>query len=222
MTKWVNVVVIYSRYPKRQVIVSLRVITKVFLPRHSNVSLENGKKLCVQVPKENHANARGSASWTEHLQYPLIRRTEKQWHNMSRCFVNCTPDVGSSFLQTTESICCATAFQNIDLSSRFCVRHWTNAVNALLLITHINAATFFSCIFNGSQQIYSFFHLCHYSMARLAALWLIPMGSTWLYGNVPLLHALVSGIYLVYPALLIHWSNFADTRPSLATKWGSI
>ena len=29
---------------KRQVIVSLRVITKVFLPRHSNVSLENGKK----------------------------------------------------------------------------------------------------------------------------------------------------------------------------------
>ena len=41
------------------------------------------------------------------------------------------------------------------------------------------------------------------------------------YGNVPLLHALVSGFYLVYLALLIHWSNFADMRPSLATRWGS-
>ena len=28
-----------------------------------------------------------------------------------------------------------------------------------------------------------------------------------MYGNVPLLHALVSGFYLVYLALLIHWSN---------------
>ena len=45
----------------KKTIVSLRVITKVFLLRHSNVSLENGKKLC-PVPKENHANARGSAS----------------------------------------------------------------------------------------------------------------------------------------------------------------
>ena len=55
---------IYSRYTKRQVIVSLHVITKVFLLRHSNVSLENGKKLCVHcpVPKENHDNAKGSAS----------------------------------------------------------------------------------------------------------------------------------------------------------------
>ena len=61
MSTGVNVVVIYSRYTKRQVIVSLRVITKVFLLRHSNVSLENGKKLC-PVPKENHVNARGSAS----------------------------------------------------------------------------------------------------------------------------------------------------------------
>ena len=43
---------------KRQVIVSLRVITKVFLLRHSNVSLENGKKPLCPVPKENHANAR--------------------------------------------------------------------------------------------------------------------------------------------------------------------
>ena len=40
------------------------------------------------------------------------------------------------------------------------------------------------------------------------------------YGNVPLLHALVSGFYLVCLALLINWSNFADTRPSLATRWG--
>ena len=32
------------KYKKRQVIVSLRVITKVFLLRHSNVSLENRKK----------------------------------------------------------------------------------------------------------------------------------------------------------------------------------
>ena len=37
---------------------------------------------------------------------------------------------------------------------------------------------FFLCILNESQQIL-IFHLCHYSMARLAALWLIPM-----YGNV--------------------------------------
>ena len=34
--------------------------------------------------------------------------------------------------------------------------------------------------------------------------------------NVSLLQALVSGFYLVYLALLIHWSNFADRRPSLA------
>ena len=43
---------------KTQVIVSLRVITKVFLLRHSNVSLGNGKKPLCPVPKENHANAR--------------------------------------------------------------------------------------------------------------------------------------------------------------------
>ena len=44
------------------------------------------------------------------------------------------------------------------------------------LIAHINAVTFFLCILNGSQHTH-FFHPCHYSMARLAALWLIPMGS---------------------------------------------
>ena len=69
------------------------------------------------------------------------------------------------------------------------------------------------------NSIYSFFHLCHYSMARLAALWLIPTFGQ--YGNVPLLHALIGGFDLVYLALLIHWSNFADTRPSLATRWCS-
>ena len=42
------------------------------------------------------------------------------------------------------------------------------------------------------------------------------------YGNVPLLHALVSGFDLVHLALLIvHCPNFADMRPSLATRWGS-
>ena len=42
-------------------------------------------------------------------------------------------------------------------------------------------------------------------------------------GNVPLLHALISGfdLVMVYLTLLIHWSNFADTRPSLATRLGS-
>ena len=44
----------YLKYKKRQVIVSLRVITKVFLLRHSNVSLENGKKpLCPQSSAEH-------------------------------------------------------------------------------------------------------------------------------------------------------------------------
>ena len=50
--KLVNIVVIHSRYTKGQVIVSLRVITKVFLLRHSNFSLENGKNLCVQCRKK--------------------------------------------------------------------------------------------------------------------------------------------------------------------------
>ena len=36
----------------KKTIVSLRVITNVFLLRHSNVSLENGKKLCVQCRKK--------------------------------------------------------------------------------------------------------------------------------------------------------------------------
>ena len=44
---------------KRQVIVSLRVITKVFLLRHSNVSLENRKKPLCPVPKENDAKMPG-------------------------------------------------------------------------------------------------------------------------------------------------------------------
>ena len=48
--------------------------------------LENGKKTLCPVPKENHANASWNASWTEYLQY--LRRTEKQWHNISRCFGN--------------------------------------------------------------------------------------------------------------------------------------
>ena len=58
-----NVVVIYSRYTKRQVIVSLRDMTKVVLLHHSNVSLKNGKKLCVQCRKKiMQIYARGSAS----------------------------------------------------------------------------------------------------------------------------------------------------------------
>ncbi len=61
--------------------------------------------------------------------------------------------------------------------------------------------------------IFSFFWVIWHGMT------LNPNGQ---YGNVPLLHALVSGFYLVYLALLIHWSNFADTIPSLATRWGSI
>ena len=69
----------YLKYKKRQVIVSLRVITTVFIMRHSNVSLENGKKPLCPVPKENHANARWSASWTESTVPP----PKKNWKAMT-------------------------------------------------------------------------------------------------------------------------------------------
>ena len=155
MTKWVNVVVIYSRYTKRQVIVSLRVITKVFLLRHSNVSLENRKKLCIPCRKKI-MQMPGEVPVEQSISSPPHKKNwnEKQWHNMSRCFVNCTPDMSSSLLQTTESIYVVSLlFRTLIFLPIF---EWDIGLNTFL-ITHINAVTFFLCILNWSQQIYSFF-----------------------------------------------------------------
>ena len=50
--------------PAMKVMVPAQAILNKNPVRHSNVSLENEKKLCVHcpVPKENHANAKVSAS----------------------------------------------------------------------------------------------------------------------------------------------------------------
>ena len=63
---------------------------------------------------------------------PTRKKTEKQWHNMSRCFVNWHTRHGlESSSDDWIDLCSVTAFQNIDLSSHFWVRHWTNAVDTL-------------------------------------------------------------------------------------------
>ena len=63
---------------------------------------------------------------------PPRKKTEKQWHNMSHCFVNWHTRHGlESSSDDWIDLRSVTAFQNIDLSSRFRVRHWTNAVDTL-------------------------------------------------------------------------------------------
>ena len=84
--------------------------------------------------EKNRANSSGSASCTEHLQYIRRRRTEKQWHNISRCLGNWHTryELKSSSGDWIE-LCFVNAFQKFDLSSYFRVRHWIDTVDTLTL-----------------------------------------------------------------------------------------
>ena len=98
---------------------------RVFLQRHSREESWNYHFSA----EKNRANSSGSASCTEHLQYLRRRRTEKQWHNISRCVGNrhTRYELKSSSGDWID-LCFVIAFQNFDLSSHVRVRHWIDTV----------------------------------------------------------------------------------------------
>ena len=133
---------------KKKLFALLRVITKVFLLCDKNAS-KMGKKTLCPVPKENHANASWNASWTEYLQY--LRRTEKQWHNMSRCFGNWHTryELESSSDCWIDFICCVCCFSERWSFFTFSSETLDWHCRYTFVITRINAITLFLCIFNG-------------------------------------------------------------------------
>ena len=112
-------------YTKRKYLHCYVLSQKVFLLCDTNAS-----KMGRNFVSKNHANASWNATWTEYIQY-LRRRTEKQWHNISRCFGNWHTryELESSSDCWIDFICCVTAFQNFDPSSHSRARHWIDTVD---------------------------------------------------------------------------------------------
>ena len=162
MPKWVNAVVVHSRYTKRKYL-HCYVLSQKFFYWVTPMPRKWEETLC-PVLKENHANT----SWTEYLQYHRRRRTEKQWHNISRCFGNWHTRYELVFFGLLNRLhmlchCFSELWSFFPFSSETLDWH----CRYIFVITHINAITFFLCIFNGSKQHLLTFHLCHSPLCLL-------------------------------------------------------
>ena len=181
------------------------------------MSQKRGKTLC-PVLKENHANASGGASWTEDLQY-LRRRTEKQWHNISRCFGNLltTYELDSSSDCWIDLIMVCHCFSELWSFFPFSSETFDWRCRYTLVIIHINAITFFLCILNISQQHLLICHLCRSQLCLLNWIGGVQIFLIWYYGQMSSFMINPNGLYLHVPS---HATEF-ELALALIFKTGS-
>ena len=165
--QWVNAVMVHSRYTKRKYL-HCYVLSQKFFYCVTPMPRKWEETLC-PVPKENHANASWNASWTCRVS-PVPQK--KNWKAMTQhqsllrelahqiwvrvffgllnrlhMLCHCFSELWSFFPFSSETL---------DWHCRY-----------TFVITHINAITFFLCIFNGSKQHLLTFHLCHSPLCLL-------------------------------------------------------